>query len=64
MLGLNGTIRLWYIDNITDMRLSKYRLFDMAKAKFPNPYNGDAFSFFSTSMCIPMWNRRSVSIKC
>lgn len=34
MLGLNGTIRLWwYIDNVTDMRLGKYRLFEIAKAK-------------------------------
>lgn len=55
MLGFNGTIRLWYIDNITDMRLGKYRLFEIAKGKFPNAYNGDAFSFLSK-------NRRTLKI--
>ena len=55
MLGLNGGIKLWYIDNVTDMRLVKYRLFEIAKSKYPNPYNVDAFSFLSK-------NRRTLKI--
>ena len=27
MLGLNGGIRLWYIEGINNMRYGKYRLF-------------------------------------
>ncbi len=37
MLALNGGIRIWHIDCVTDMRLGKYRLFEIVKQKFPNP---------------------------
>ncbi len=47
MLALNGGIRIWHIDCVTDMRLGKYRLFEIVKQKFPNPYKGDAYAFLS-----------------
>lgn len=47
MLALNGGIRMWHINNVTDMRLGKYRLFQIARENFPDPYNGDAFAFMS-----------------
>lgn len=47
MLGLNGSIKIWHISNVTDMRLGKYRLFALAKDHFANPYNGDCFAFLS-----------------
>lgn len=47
MLALNGGIQIWFINGATDMRLGKYRLFELAKLVKPNPYNGDAFAFMS-----------------
>lgn len=32
MLGLNGSIRLWYIEGINNMRYGKYRLFSEVEA--------------------------------
>lgn len=47
MLGIKGTIRLWYVSGITDMRFGKYRLFSEVEALGRNPYNGDGYLFLS-----------------
>lgn len=48
MLGLTGANRIWFIPDIHDMRLGKYRLLASVKGVFPNPYNGDVFAFMSS----------------
>jgi len=45
MLALNGGIRIWYIEGITNMHYGKYRLFAEVEALGYNPYNGDAYAF-------------------
>ena len=47
MLAINGGIKLWYIEGITDMRNGKYRLFSEVQALDYDPYNGDAYIFMS-----------------
>ena len=47
MLAINGGVRLWYIEGITNMRYGKYRLFSEAQALDLDPYNGDAYIFMS-----------------
>lgn len=47
MLGLNGGIRLWYIEGINNMRYGKYRLFCEVEALDMDPYNGDGYIFMS-----------------
>lgn len=47
MLGIKGTVRLWYVSGITDMRFGKYRLFSEVEALGRNPYNGDGYLFLS-----------------
>jgi hypothetical protein len=47
MLGLNGSIRLWYIEGINNMRYGKYRLFCEVEALDMDPYNGDGYIFMS-----------------
>lgn len=46
MLAFNGAIRTWHVSNVTDMRLGKYRLFELAKDYFADPYNGDCLTLF------------------
>lgn len=55
MLALNGGTDIWPVSGATDMRLGKFRLFELAKMVKPNPYNGDAFAFMSK-------NRRTLKI--
>ena len=47
MLGLNGGIRLWYIEGINNMRYGKYRLFCEEESLDMDPYNGDGYIFMS-----------------
>lgn len=47
MLAINGGVRLWYIEGITNMRFGKYRLFSEVQALDMDPYNGDAYIFMS-----------------
>ena len=47
MLGLNGGIRLWYIEGINNMRYGKYRLFCEVESLDMDPYNGDGYIFMS-----------------
>lgn len=47
MLGIKGTMRVWYIPNVTDMRLGKYRLLQIVRQKGFDPYNGDIYLFMS-----------------
>ena len=44
MLGLNGGIRLWYIEGINNMRYGKYRLFCEVEALDMDPYVNVLFS--------------------
>lgn len=46
MLGIKGTVRLWYVSGITDMRFGKYRLFSEVEALGRNPYNGDGYQLY------------------
>ena len=47
MLAINGGVRLWYIEGITNMRFGKYRRFSEVQALDMDPYNGDAYVFMS-----------------
>ena len=47
MLAINGGVKLWYIEGITNMRFGKYRLFSEVQALDMDPYNGDAYIFMS-----------------
>ena len=47
MLAINGGVKLWYIEGITNMRYGKYRLFSEVQALDMDPYNGDAYIFMS-----------------
>lgn len=47
MPALNGAIKIWHVSNVTDIRLGKYRLFELAKDYFADPYKGDCFAFLS-----------------
>lgn len=41
MLALIGGINIWHLNGTSNMRLGKYRLFQIAADYFRNPYNGD-----------------------
>ena len=47
MLAINGGVKLWYIEGITNMRYGKYRLFSEVQALNMDPYNCDAYIFMS-----------------
>ena len=47
MFAINGGVKLWYIEGITNMRYGKYRLFSEVQALDMDPYNGDAYIFMS-----------------
>lgn len=47
MLAITGSLNIWFISNVTDMRMGRRRLIDIVKDRFPNPYNGDMFAFMS-----------------
>lgn len=47
MLAINGGVKLWYMEGITNMRFGKYRLFSEVQALDMDPYNGDAYIFMS-----------------
>lgn len=55
MLGLKGTVTLWYVSSVTNMRYGKYRLYSEVEARGLNPYNGDGYLFMSK-------NRRTIKI--
>ena len=43
MLAINGSIKLWYIEGITNMRYGKDRLFSEVQSLDYEPYNGLLF---------------------
>lgn len=47
MLAINGGVKLWYMEGITNMRFGKYRLFSEVQTLDMDPYNGDAYIFMS-----------------
>ena len=48
MFGINGTMRLYYVSGIQDMRCGYYRLCEIVKSKLHrDPYNGDVYMFMS-----------------
>ena len=47
MLAITGSMNIWFIANVNDMRMGRRRLIDIVKDRFPNPYNGDMFAFMS-----------------
>lgn len=47
MLAITGSLNIWYIANVTDMRMGRRRLLEIVRDRFPNPYNGDMFAFMS-----------------
>ena len=50
MLALTGSLRYYFVDGVTDMRLGQYRLCRVIEQLLHrNPYNGDVFIFMSKS---------------
>lgn len=47
MLGITGSMQVWYMPNITDMRMGHHKLLEIVETKFPDPYNGDLYVFMS-----------------
>ena len=45
MLAITGSMSIGFIANVNDMRMGRRRLIDIAKDRFPNPYNVDMFAF-------------------
>ncbi len=50
MLALTGSLRYYFVDGVTDMRLGQYRLCRVIEQLLHrNPYNGDVFIFMNKS---------------
>ena len=50
MLALTGSLRYYFVQGVTDMRLGQYRLCRvMEQLLHRNPYNGDVFIFMNKS---------------
>ena len=50
MLALTGSLRYYFVDGVTDMRLGQYRLCRVIEQLLHrNPYNGDVFIFIGSS---------------
>ena len=50
MLALTGSLRYYFVDDVTDMRLGQYRLCRViVQLLHRNPYNGDVFIFMNKS---------------
>lgn len=47
MLAITGSMNIWFIVNVNDMRMGRHRLIDILKHRFPNPYTEDMFAFMS-----------------
>lgn len=47
MLAITGSMNIWYVANVKDMRMGRRRLLEIVRDRFPNPYNGDLFAFMS-----------------
>jgi hypothetical protein len=47
MLAITGTMQVWFMPNITDMRMGHHKLLEIVETKFPDPYNGDLYVFMS-----------------
>jgi transposase len=50
MLALTGSLRYYFVEGVTDMRLGQYRLCRVIEQLLHrNPYNGDVFIFMNKS---------------
>lgn len=50
MLALTGSLRYYFVQGVTDMRLGQYRLCRVIEQLLHrNPYNGDVFIFMNKS---------------
>ena len=50
MLALTGSLRCYFVEGVTDMRLGQYRLCRVIEQLLHrNPYNGDVFIFMNKS---------------
>ena len=50
MLALTGSLRYYFVEGVTDMRLGQYRLCRViGQLLHRNPYNGDVFIFMNKS---------------
>ena len=50
MLALTGSLRYYFVEGVTDMRLGQYRLCRVIEQLLHrNPYNGDVFIFMNRS---------------
>ena len=50
MLALTGSLRYYFVEGVTDMRLGQYRLCRVIEQLLRrNPYNGDVFIFMNKS---------------
>lgn len=50
MLALTGSLRYYFVEGVTDMRLGQYRLCRVIEQFLHrNPYNGDVFIFMNKS---------------
>lgn len=50
MLALTGSLRHYFVEGVTDMRLGQYRLCRVIEQLLHrNPYNGDVFIFMNKS---------------
>ena len=50
MLALTGSLRYYFVEGVTDMRLGQYRLSRVIEQLLHrNPYNGDVFIFMNKS---------------
>ncbi len=50
MLALTGSLRYYFVQGVTDMRLGQYRLCRVIEQVLHrNPYNGDVFIFMNKS---------------
>lgn len=50
MLALTGSLRYYFVEGVTDMRLDQYRLCRVIEQLLHrNPYNGDVFIFMNKS---------------